>query len=82
MKLREVIYPIEFRKCLMVRMAREVQKRLDKHSEKSEFLAQLENIKNKTDMKNTITDKKRKKKKESTVDWMVQRNRSASWKAD
>ena len=44
----------------MVKMARDVQKRLDKQSEKSEFLAELENIKNKTDMKNTITDKKKK----------------------
>ena len=60
MKLREVIYPIEFKQCLMVKMVKEVQKNLDKQSEKSEILAELENIKNKTKMKNTITDKKNK----------------------
>ena len=58
MKLREVIYPIEFKQCLMVKMVKEVQKNLDKQSEKSEILPELENIKNKTEMKNTITDKK------------------------
>lgn len=68
----------------MVKMVKEVQKRLDKQSEKSEFLAEWENIKkNKTEMKNTITDREKKKhQKESTVDWLVQRNRSANWKAD
>ena len=70
----------------MVKMVKEVQKRLDKQSEKSEFLAEWENIKkNKTEMKNTKTDKEKKKKKhqkESMVDWLVQRNRSANWKAD
>ena len=45
----------------MVKMVKEVQKRLDKQSEKSEFLAEWENIKNKTEMKNTKTDKKKKK---------------------
>ena len=29
MKLREVIYPIEFKQCLMVKMVKEVQKNLD-----------------------------------------------------
>ena len=46
----------------MVKMVKEVQKRLDKQSEKSEFLAEWENIKNKTEMKNTKTDKEKKKK--------------------
>ena len=44
----------------MVKMVKEVQKNLDKQSEKSEILPELENIKNKTEMKNTITDKKNK----------------------
>lgn len=52
----------------MVKMVKEVQKRFDKQSEKSEFLAEWENIKkNKTEMKNTITDKEKKHQKESTV---------------
>ena len=47
----------------MVKMVKEVQKRLDKQSEKSEFLAEWENIKkNKTEMKNTKTDQEKKKK--------------------
>ena len=66
MKLREVIYPIEFKQCLMVKMVKEVQKNLDKQSEKSEILAELENIKNKTKMKNTITDKKNKQQQQKT----------------
>ena len=45
---------------MMVKMVKEVQKNLDKQSEKSEILPELENIKNKTEMKNTITDKKNK----------------------
>ena len=43
----------------MVKTVKEVQKSLDKQSEKSEILAELKIIKkNKTKMKNTITDKK------------------------
>ena len=67
MKLKEVIYPIEFQQCLMVKTVKEVQKSLDKQSEKSEILAELKNIKkNKTEMKNTITDKKNKQQQQKT----------------
>ena len=67
---------------MIIKIIKELRRRIDEQSEKLEvFNKELKNIKNhQTEMKNTITEMKNIQQKESTVDYMIQRNRSANWK--
>ena len=67
-------------KEIIIKMIKELRRRMDEQNEKLEFFKKdLENIKkNQTDMKNTISEISQK---ESTVDYMIQRAGSVSWKA-
>ena len=60
------------------KMFDELGRRMDEHSEK--FKKDLENIqKRQTELKNTMTAIK---KKQSTLDYMIQRKGSANWKTE
>ena len=62
-------------------MLKDIRRKMEEHNEN--FNKDLENIKkNQIELKNTKTELKKIHQKESTVDQMIQRNRSANWKRE